>query len=215
MKFLIKMKNKIFILIIIILLFGNFVSAQKQTEKDIKIEKIIKVLKQNEISDDKINLIKKILPRILTGNKINKDNSNSVYDYISKKARDRGYKLRKDVGERDLLEFFGKKIHRKVFPDLVALLITAALNNIKINFISGYRSIATQKLIFFNRFKHYQEREKILAGGFDKEIDKVLSRISFPGYSKHHTGQTVDFSCGYIRRLDNSFKETICYQWLS
>ncbi len=55
---------------------------------------------------------------------------------------------------------------------------------------------------------------KIISGESDKEINDILITRSIPGYSKHHTGYTIDIGCGnYL--LDYSFADTECFDWLA
>ncbi len=86
-------------------------------------------------------------------------------------------------------------------------------NNISLHFVSGYRGADLQKNIFLRKLGNI-DTSKILSGLYDKKIDKVLTRSSIPGYSKHHSGYTVDFGCGNDY-LVYSFAKTDCYKWMS
>ena len=63
---------------------------------------------------------------------------------------------------------------------------------------SGYRSIAQQREIFRRRLGGWSTAQ-IASGQADGAIEAVLAYHSIPGYSKHHTGVTMDLSTRAVR----------------
>jgi len=47
----------------------------------------------------------------------------------------------------------------------------------------------------------------------DSELDGILATTAIPGYSRHHTGYTVDIGCGNEPAI--AFELTVCFDWLS
>ncbi|MCX7123697.1 MAG: M15 family metallopeptidase [Gammaproteobacteria bacterium] len=78
----------------------------------------------------------------------------------------------------------------------------ASGNNITLNPISGFRSIAEQTAII----------ERKLSRGMP--INDILKVIAPPGYSEHHTGQAIDISDGDNDDLTERFAESVSFKWL-
>ncbi len=79
---------------------------------------------------------------------------------------------------------------------------------------SGFRSIEEQRQIFNERLSAIGVTPALAKSGQDDSlIDQILATTSVPGFSKHHTGFTIDLVCDGIG-LD-AFKNTTCYEWLS
>lgn len=90
----------------------------------------------------------------------------------------------------------------------------ATKDGITLTMTSAYRSIEFQRQLFLGRLQAAGVNVgRILEGYADDEIDAVLSRAAIPGYSRHHTGYTIDLSCNGVG-LEN-FINTTCYKWLS
>ncbi|MCA9342975.1 M15 family metallopeptidase [Candidatus Saccharibacteria bacterium] len=88
----------------------------------------------------------------------------------------------------------------------------ATAENIPLKLNSGYRSIESQRQLFLNRLKTTgATNASILAGQSDDAVVSVLRQAALPGYSRHHTGYTVDFVCG---NGVQSFKVSTCFEWL-
>lgn len=86
--------------------------------------------------------------------------------------------------------------------------------NVPIKLTSAYRSIEYQRTLFLRRMQNAGVHVgRILEGFADDELETILSRAAIPGYSRHHTGYTIDLSCNGVG-LDN-FINTSCYAWLS
>jgi len=52
----------------------------------------------------------------------------------------------------------------------------------------------------------------VAAGAADDKVNTVLITSSIPGYSKHHTGYTLDLLCGGWE-FEN-FKNSPCQKWI-
>jgi LAS superfamily LD-carboxypeptidase LdcB len=90
----------------------------------------------------------------------------------------------------------------------------AAKDGIKLKMTSAYRSIEYQRGLFVRRLTAAGVNvARVLEGYADDEIQGVLSRAAIPGYSRHHTGYTIDLSCNGVGLED--FINTNCYQWIS
>lgn len=79
--------------------------------------------------------------------------------------------------------------------------------------ISAYRSPEYQRAMFIQRiYVSGVTLAQLASGSADATIDSILQITAVPGYSRHHTGYTVDFWCedGSVTFLTSS-----CYRWLS
>lgn len=82
-----------------------------------------------------------------------------------------------------------------------------------ISLISAYRSPEYQQNLFKERLLAKGVTVAQLASGAgDAAIDETLEMTAVPGYSRHHTGYTVDFWC---EDGSTSFLTSTCYQWIS
>jgi LAS superfamily LD-carboxypeptidase LdcB len=126
---------------------------------------------------------------------------------IQNLAETRGYRLR------------GESLNGGYQPQLntaITNLRTAAAQEAGLNFVtvSGYRSINDQRGIFLAAMDQVGVNRSLIASGSqDGLIESVLVTRSIPGYSKHHTGYTVDFGCNSQDLL--GFINTACYEWIS
>lgn len=90
----------------------------------------------------------------------------------------------------------------------------AAKAGVDLQMTSAYRSVELQRSIFLQRMKdNGVYTESVAAGYVDHLVEDLLGRVAPPGYSRHHTGYTIDLACEGIG-LD-AFKRTSCYSWLS
>lgn len=128
-------------------------------------------------------------------------------------AEKRGYKLRPQAIESKLQFTDGQRLQQEAIQSWLLLKSTAAADGIQLELVSGYRSIVDQKQIFNDTLGATVTDEQIAAGTADSQIDEVLKTTSIPGYSRHHTGFTVDFGCG--NKILTIFAQTPCYEWLS
>lgn len=78
---------------------------------------------------------------------------------------------------------------------------------------AAYRSAVDQKAIFLQRLKTQNiPVVGIASGKYDSQINQVLRTTAVPGYSRHHTGYTIDIACE--SNLVN-FENSTCFKWLS
>ena len=176
---------------------NNLEKIEIETRKQLLANKI----KKNKITDKK--------KEIVTERKYTKEE----WKYIFKLAESVGYKKRNEVSKDHLVKVNGIWLHRDIVNDFKKVENELWKYKVKINLLSGFRSVERQKKIFENKLKN--KKGDILNGDLDTDILKILEVSSAPGYSKHHTGKALDFSCGNYYHLDNSFKNTNCFRWLS
>jgi hypothetical protein len=119
-------------------------------------------------------------------------------------AEGRGYRLRYEASCQ-CLQTEAANAYNSLRAD-------AAANGHSIVLVSGFRSINTQRGIFTGALGGISNSQ-IASGQADGTINSILITRSIPGYSKHHTGYTLDFGCN-SNNLPN-FKNTACYSWLS
>ncbi len=90
----------------------------------------------------------------------------------------------------------------------------ALKDGIELQMTSAYRSIEVQRALFLRRMRSEGiYTESVAAGYVDDMVEDVLSRAAPPGYSRHHTGYTIDLACDGIGL--EAFTTTSCYSWLS
>jgi LAS superfamily LD-carboxypeptidase LdcB len=82
-----------------------------------------------------------------------------------------------------------------------------------VSLLSAYRSPKYQQNLFAQRlFERGVTTAQISSGAADSAIDATLEVTAVPGYSRHHTGYTIDLWCedGSLTFLSSS-----CYKWIS
>jgi zinc D-Ala-D-Ala carboxypeptidase len=128
-------------------------------------------------------------------------------------AESRGYKL-KVIPTVSLVLVDGFLLHNEVNKPWISLRENAAANGLNMKIVSAYRSIEEQRVLFIERLLDLGiSSNEIATGTVDSEVIKLLTTTSPPGYSKHHTGYTIDLQCsGWV--FEN-FKNSPCYAWLS
>lgn len=88
----------------------------------------------------------------------------------------------------------------------------AKAEKISISLISGYRSPKSQRDLFTERlYSNGVKAHQIAAGTGDNAVNATLRMTAVPGYSRHHTGYTIDLQC------DDGleFGASRCGRWLS
>ena len=122
-------------------------------------------------------------------------------------ALDRGYRLRPMPLNESQLVFVEGDRHRlqpqaaQAYLDLRA---AAAAEDLTIWIVSAYRNYDYQHNIFINN---------IAAPYTDEDVFEALKLISVPGYSRHHTGYTIDIAEGNY--IFETFDDSKSYQWIS
>lgn len=132
---------------------------------------------------------------------------------IRKIAEDRGYRLRSSP-ILSLSSVEGARVQEPVIESWKNLKKAAADKGLSISIVSGYRSVEDQRALFTQRLAATGATvESVANGDSDDLVNKVLITSSIPGYSKHHTGYTLDLLCaGYV--FEN-FKNSPCQTWIS
>ncbi len=134
-------------------------------------------------------------------------------------AEARGYKVRSipvapikkigdpNLGSDDLLQSRALEAWR-------VLQANAKKDGIDIRILSAYRSPELQRSIFRDRLNATgATADQIASGNADSAVNSVLITSSVPGYSRHHTGYTVDFQCG--SGTLEAFESSACFNWIS
>lgn len=152
------------------------------------------------------NLDKVDIPPVISGN-------DTADNRIRKIAEARGYRLRSSPSVK-LASQGGVVLQETAMQGWKALQVKAQKAGLGLSVASSYRSVETQRDLFLSRLGAAGATiAQVASGNADKVVDKVLITTSIPGYSKHHTGYTVDFLCaGYA--FDN-FEKSTCNKWLS
>jgi zinc D-Ala-D-Ala carboxypeptidase len=135
----------------------------------------------------------------------------AVDSYIRTLGESRGYKLRPQAVESSLVAVDGFLLQDEASNAWQNLKQSAANDGVRLVLTSGYRSIASQRSIFAADLAPEYQVEDILAGRVDGPLQGVMNRVSVPGYSRHHTGYTIDIGCSGEGSV---FKNTSCYQWM-
>lgn len=79
--------------------------------------------------------------------------------------------------------------------------------------ISAYRSPEYQRNLFTSRlYAHGVTATQVAAAQADQAIQDTLTLTALPGYSRHHTGYTVDMWC---EDGSATFLSSSCYRWIS
>lgn len=134
---------------------------------------------------------------------------------IRRLAKDRGYMLRSAPVTDTFVEIQkGMLLQQRAAADWKDLEQHARDENIRISLAAAYRSAEDQKNIFLSRLNQMGiSIQGIASGNADAAIDLLLSRTALPGYSRHHTGYTVDMACD--SQPEVRFENSICFKWLA
>ena len=135
-------------------------------------------------------------------------------------AERRGYRPRVQADTSTLVLADGWSMAPDAAEAWIAMRQSAARAGITMSVVSAYRSSATQRFLFMNKLntqgqirigRPYTTGE-IAGGAADAAIDAVLRLSSIPGYSRHHSGYTIDVGDG---SGFSAFANTPAYRWLS
>src|SRR5205085_1365006 len=89
----------------------------------------------------------------------------------------------------------------------------AGKDGLALTVISAYRSPEYQRNLFMQRLlAKGVSVAQIAAGQGDAAVSATLEVTALPGYSRHHTGYTVDLWCD---DGSGSFLTSRCYKWIS
>ncbi len=135
-------------------------------------------------------------------------------------AKQRGYVLRLLADEDYLENIDREQLQSKAKSAFISMQSEAAKSGVQIGLASGYRSVQAQRRLFVSRLlinksidqdinNFYQQ---IGDGLLDSVVIQTLSTTAPPGFSRHHTGYTIDLNDGVVGGV---FKYTPSYIWLS
>lgn len=142
--------------------------------------------------------------------------------HIQQLAEDKGYRLQY-TPTRPLQDINGEKLQPEAIKAWENIQQAARNDGIYIGLVSGYRSVQTQRVIFDSQLRKRADEEQgrpytadqITSGKADAVINAVLREYSIPGYSKHHSGYTIDINDTAANRPFDEFGETEAFEWLS
>lgn len=149
--------------------------------------------------------------------------SNGAADrHIRSIAEERGYRLQY-TPNRPLEDINGEQLQPEAIEAWQRLKQAASEDNVSLRLVSGYRSVETQQIIFDSQLAQRAKEEQdsrytarqITNGEADEDINAVLQEYSIPGYSKHHSGYTIDVNDAVANQSLDQFGQTEAYEWLS
>jgi D-alanyl-D-alanine carboxypeptidase len=138
-------------------------------------------------------------------------------------ALQRGYRLREQADENALVTENRHSLQETAMSAWREMQAAAKAEGVELQLVSAYRSVERQRRIFLRELgllsrqstgREYNTRE--LAGGqADSSIEEVLRYSSIPGFSKHHSGYTIDISDPSQGHVFTDFEHTLGFQWIS
>jgi LAS superfamily LD-carboxypeptidase LdcB len=138
--------------------------------------------------------------------------------HIRQLAEARGFKAQR-VAIDKLPSIDGQLMQAGAREDWVRLKGFALENGFRLGLISAYRSVDVQRSLFTSRFNQVAGKAytpaQIAAGLADTALNATLDRTAAPGYSKHHTGYTIDITDLNSGKDFTLFGTTKAYEWLS
>lgn len=125
----------------------------------------------------------------------------------------RGYKLRSAPVTDNFVEVQKNMVlQQKAAQPYLDLKNSARNAGILLSLGDAYRSADDQRTIFLDRIKGIP-LGSITARTADIQVNTVLEKTALPGYSRHHTGYTIDLICDSQPGV--KFEKSICFTWLS
>ncbi|HYF97329.1 MAG TPA: D-alanyl-D-alanine carboxypeptidase family protein [Patescibacteria group bacterium] len=132
---------------------------------------------------------------------------------IRQLAVSRGYKLRSAPVANNFVEVQKTMLlQERASKPWLDLQKKAKEENIRLSLFDAYRSAEDQRKIFLSRLSGISVSD-IAVGKADVAVNKVLETTALPGYSRHHTGYTVDIKCDSQPAV--KFENSSCFVWLS
>ncbi len=132
---------------------------------------------------------------------------------IRKIAEDRGYQLQ-NLPSAELQMIDGFTMQTLAVLDWNSLKKSATAAGYKLELTSAYRSVDDQRVLFLQSLRSAGiSVASVAAGNADEAVYTLLKRAAPPGYSKHHTGYTIDIACNGVGSYN--LKETACYSWFT
>jgi D-alanyl-D-alanine carboxypeptidase len=138
-------------------------------------------------------------------------------------AMDRGYRLSEQADENALVAQGRHSLQEPAMNAWRELQAAARAEGVELDLVSAYRSVQRQRQLFLAELglvsrqstgREYETRE-IAAGQADSQIQEVLRYSSIPGFSKHHSGYTIDISDPSEGHEFTDFQQTRGFTWIS
>lgn len=134
-----------------------------------------------------------------------------------------GYRLRPEADSGRLVALERHRLQPEVIESWNNLEEEALKSGIRFGLISGFRSVERQrekflKLLHDKAVKqtgHPYTHQEIADGALDRLIGRLLATDSIPGYSKHHTGYTIDITDLTSGKHFTEFRRTPGFDWIS
>lgn len=130
-------------------------------------------------------------------------------------AEQRGYKLRSAPVTDTFKEVQpGMKLQQRAAQPWFNLQAEAKKEGVSISLSAAFRSAEDQRSIFMERLHAAGVTPDVIAiGNYDTQVSNLLRMTAIPGYSRHHTGYTIDIACD--DQPTTTFDYTSCFKWLS
>ena len=138
-------------------------------------------------------------------------------------ATGRGYRLRQQADENALVAEGPHSLQEAAMEAWREMQAAARVEGVDLELVSAYRSVERQRQIFLGELRRMSVQstgreldvEAIAAGEADHWIEEVLRYSSIPGFSKHHSGYTIDISDPSRGHAFTDFQQTGGFAWIS
>ena len=155
-------------------------------------------------------------PPFITGNR-------QADERVAAIAERRGYRLRSAADEASLITLGRHKLHPMAADAWNKIVEAASRDGIELGIISAYRPVEYQRQIFLRLLQieagaeigREYTVEEIADGKADSVINRILETSSIPGYSKHHSGYTLDITDLTSGKPYEEFGSTPGFAWIS
>ncbi len=135
----------------------------------------------------------------------------------------RGYRLRQQADEDALVAEGPHSLQEPAMSAWRELQAAAAAEGVDLRLVSAYRSVDRQRRIFLRELRRATmentggeiDVQAIAAGEGDSWIGEVLRFSSIPGFSKHHSGYTIDITDPSQGHAFTDFHQTQGFAWIS
>ena len=135
-----------------------------------------------------------------------------VDNHIRTLGEKRGYKKRPSAFDNNLVFVDGQRLQLEAKDAWDNLRNQAKNEGFNLVITSGFRSSVEQRSMFVASMAPEYPTQDLLSGKIDPDLNTIMNIVSPPGYSRHHTGYTIDIAC---LGESTSFKLTSCYRWAS
>ncbi len=151
----------------------------------------------------------------MIGDKTPITGSETADEHIRAIAAGRGYELRSAPVHNVFVEVVpGARLQQRAAQPWLDMQAAAQKDGLNLGLSAAYRSADEQMDIFVSRLRQAGVNlTQAATGGYDLQIGRVLETTALPGYSRHHTGYTIDITCN--NTAQTSFASSPCFTWLS